>query len=146
MFYAYVFVSMLGTFLVNSLPTLVLFEFGASRSFVSWSFSREFELHVGKLECSLWVSIANEHKIYASSVYQGCVLEIFGVSFPIDLIQIPMGDVCVIMGMEWLSRFGAMIDCEGQREVVRTPSRGEMVNYDKGTRLGSGFCSAARAQ
>ena len=68
------------------------------------------------------------------------------MSFPIDLIPIPMGDVCVIVGMDWLSRFGAMIDCEGQRVVVRTPSGGELVVYGEGTRLGSGFCSAARAR
>ncbi|XP_023765361.1 uncharacterized protein LOC111913879 [Lactuca sativa] len=36
--------------------------------------------------------------VFASSVFQGCVLEIFGVSFSINLIPIPMGDVCVIYG------------------------------------------------
>ena len=30
--------------------------------------------------------------------------------------------------------------------VVRTPSRGELVVYGEGTRMGSGFCSVARAQ
>ena len=52
------------------------------------------------------------------------------VPYSIDLIHIPMGDVCVIIGMDRLSRFGAMIDYEGQRVVVRTPS----------------FCSTARAR
>ena len=131
---------------MNSLPALVLFDSGASRSFVSQTFSRGFSVPIDDLECPLRVSIANEHGVSASSVYRGCELEIFGVSFPIDLIPIPMGDVCVIVGMDWLSRFGAMIDCEGQRVVVRTPSGGELVVYGEGTRLGSGFCSAARAR
>ena len=26
----------------------------------------------------------------------------------------------MIVGMDWLSRFGAMIDCEGQRVVAQT--------------------------
>ena len=90
---------------------MVLFDSGASRSFVSQSFSREFSAPVGELECPLRVSIANEHGVSASSVYRGCDLEIFGVSFPIDLIPIPMGEVCLIVGMDWLIRFGAMIDC-----------------------------------
>ena len=51
-------------------------------------------------------------------MYQGCVLEIFGVPYPIDLIPIPMRDICVIVGMDLLSQFGAMIYCEGQRMVV----------------------------
>ena len=64
------------------------------------------------------VSTANEHGVSASLVDQGCILEIFEVSFPIDVILIPMGDVCVIMGMDWLIRFDAMIDCEVQCVVV----------------------------
>ena len=40
------------------------------------------------------------------------------VSYPIDLIPIPMRDVYVIVGMDWLSRLGAMIDYEGQRVLV----------------------------
>ena len=50
--------------------------------------------------------------MYATDVIRGCVLEIFGVEFPIDLVPIAMGDVCVIVGMDWLSRYGAVIDCE----------------------------------
>ena len=46
------------------------------------------------------------------------MLEIFGVEFPIDLVPIVMGDVCVIVGMDWLSRFGAMIDCERQMVTI----------------------------
>ena len=59
------------------------------------------------LECPLWVSITNDHGIYAYRVYQCCVLDIFGVPYPIDLIPIPMGDVCVIVETDWFSKFGA---------------------------------------
>ena len=58
---------------------------------MSRSFSREFSTSVGKLECPLRLSIANENGVSASLVYRGCELEIFGVSFSIDLIPIPMG-------------------------------------------------------
>ena len=44
------------------------------------------------------------------------------MSYLIDLIPIPIGDVYVIVRMDWLSRYGAMIHCEGQRVVVRTLS------------------------
>lgn len=40
-------------FLVNSLIALVLFDLGVSRSFVSMSFSRIFNVALGVLECSL---------------------------------------------------------------------------------------------
>ena len=78
------FVPLLGTFLVNSLPILVLYDSGASRYFVSRSFGRQFRFPLRELECLLRVSIANEHGVSISIVYQGCILEIFMVPFPID--------------------------------------------------------------
>ena len=74
------------------------------------------------------------------------MLEIFGVGYPIDLIPFEMGDVYVIVGMDWLSRFGAMIDYEWQMVIVRDPSSGMLTIYGKGTRSGSALCSAARAR
>ena len=59
----------------------MIFSSGASLSFMSQIFSRGFEMSLGELECSLRVSITNEHEIYASKVYQGCVLEIFGAPY-----------------------------------------------------------------
>lgn len=70
-------VRLLGMFLVNYLPALVLFESGSSRSFVSRSLCREFDMPIEELECPLQVSIANEHRVFASLVCQGCILEIF---------------------------------------------------------------------
>ena len=84
--------------------------------------------------------------MYASDVIRGRVLEIFGVEFPIDLVPIAMGDVCVIVGMDWLSRYGAVIDCERQLVTIRDPSGGVLTVYGEGTRCGSAFCSAGRAR
>ena len=68
----------LGTFLVNSMPDLVLFDAGMCWSFVSQSFTRSFDMSIGELECLLRVSIANEHKVFVLSFYRGCVMEISG--------------------------------------------------------------------
>ena len=64
----------------------------------------------------------------------------------IILVPIPIKDVCVILGMYWLSRFSPMIDGEDQRVVVRTLRGEEMIIYGEGTRMGSSFCSAVRAR
>ena len=55
---------------------------------------------LGELECPSWVFITIEHEVSTSSIYWGCVLEIFRVSYLIELIPIPMGGVYVIVGME----------------------------------------------
>ena len=131
---------------MSSVPALVLFDSGASRSFISLAFSRRISIPREALSRPLRVSIVDEREVCATEVIRGCVLEIFGVEFPIDLIPIAMGDVCVIVGIDWLSRFGAVIDCERQLVTIRDPSGGVLTVYGEGTRGGSVFCSAARAR
>ena len=84
---------MLGTFLVNFVPTLVLFESGVSRSFVSSSFLRGFSIAQEALSRLLTVSIPDKHLVSATNIYWGYVLDIFGVRYPINL-TIAMGNVC----------------------------------------------------
>lgn len=50
-------------------------------------------------------TIADDHTISTMEVYQDYVLEIFAFGFPVDLIPIVMGDVCMIAGMCWLRQF-----------------------------------------
>ena len=88
---------------MSFVPALVLFDSGASRSFVSLAFSQHISISREVLSRPLRVSIANEKAVYATEVIRGCVLEIFGVEFPIDLVPIAMGDVYVIVGMDWFA-------------------------------------------
>lgn len=73
------------------------------------------------------------------------VLEIFGVGFPIDLIPISMRDVRLIMCTDWLSRFGALNDCERQLVVVCTLYGGDLTIYKEGSRVCSTFCLVVKA-
>lgn len=103
-------VFMLVTFLVNSLTAFVLFDSNVSRYFVSRYFSRIFDVTLIEFKRPLRVSIAKEHRVSELSIFWDCALKIFKVSYLNDLIPIHMGDVWVIVGMDWFSRFGGMID------------------------------------
>ena len=67
---------------------------------MSLSSSRCFSIKREALSRPLRVSIDDEHAVFATDVFRDCVLEIFGAEFPIDLVTIKMGDVCVIVGMD----------------------------------------------
>ncbi|KAJ9537107.1 hypothetical protein OSB04_029840 [Centaurea solstitialis] len=88
----------IGTFLVNIRPTLVLFDSGASRSFVSQSFCKEFDQVLGDLDSPLTVEIADEKILSMATMLKGYVLEIGGVRFVIDLILIVMNEINVKEG------------------------------------------------
>lgn len=55
------------TFLVNSLPALMLFDSGANWSFVSQYFHMGLGMTLGELEYPLGVSFTNEHGVSRSS-------------------------------------------------------------------------------
>lgn len=103
---------MLGTSLLRSLLALVLFDLGVSQSFVSSGFSRSFGIPLDALEHPMWIYVAFQERVPVTSVFLNFTLKIFGVIYPIDLVPIPMRDVSVIIGMDWLIWFRAQIDCE----------------------------------
>ncbi|CAH1433857.1 unnamed protein product [Lactuca virosa] len=55
-----------GTFIVIFVPTFLLFDSGASRSFVSLSFSRHISVRHEALSRPLRVSIIDEHAVFAT--------------------------------------------------------------------------------
>ena len=73
------------------------------------------------------VEIANDRYHRVSRVHRGCVLQMFSEQYLIDLVPIPLCGNKVIVGIEWLSPNGAVIDCEQPLGRIRTPSREELV-------------------
>ncbi|KAJ9560729.1 hypothetical protein OSB04_005889 [Centaurea solstitialis] len=135
-----------GIFSVNSVPALVLFDLGASKSFVSLSFCKSFMNVKGRLDKPLEVEIAAEDFRLCRDVYRINVIEIGGVKFNIDLIPIPMREINVVAGVDWMSRNGAHIDCEFERVVIRNPSGGEIVVESERKKRLPRMCTMAKAR
>lgn len=109
-------------FLVNDTPALLLFDSGAAWLIVSLAFSKKFDVTQGVLSHSLVMEIVDDHTVCASRFYHDCVLEMFRVRFPVNLVHVPLKGTRIIMGMDWLSRNGHIIDYERQLVRVRTPN------------------------
>ena len=64
------------------------------------------------------------------------VLTICGCEYHADLYVIPMRDIAVILGMDWLSNHGAQIDCGENTVSIRNLDGGRIVYQgDKHTKL-----------
>ena len=137
---------MLGTFLVNSVPALMLFDSGATHSFVSLAFCELLGRDVESLDYLLIVDVAEGRTVAISHVYWDCILEFSGVKFGIDLIPIAMKELCVIIGMDWMQAVEAKIDCLHKRVRVRTPSGGKLRIQGDTKGRSPALCSAARAR
>ena len=131
---------------MNGIPVQVLFDSGATRSFVSLALSKRFIESSGMLDCPLEVEIADDRSVQASAVFMDCVLRLFVERYLVDLVPIPLRGNKVIIGMDWLSPNGVVIDCVQQLVRIRTPSGGELVIHGERSQHGPTVCSAARAR
>lgn len=68
--------------LVNSMNSLVLFDSGASHSFVSLKFRKSLDVTIEDLDYPLKVEISDKLIVKESKVYCSCTLKIYDASFP----------------------------------------------------------------
>ncbi|XP_023767220.1 uncharacterized protein LOC111915809 [Lactuca sativa] len=134
------------TFLVIGLSAHVLFDSGATRSFVSLALNKKFRDVPGTLESPLEVEIANDRTLSVARVFRKSIQNMFDERFPIDLVLIPLKGMKMIIGINWLGPNGAVIDCERQLVRVRTPSGGELVISGERASHGPTLYSPARAK
>lgn len=62
------------------------------------------------------------------SIYRNVPLRILKVDFPSDLYVLEMDDLDVIMGMDWLGEYKAVIECQTEK-VSLTGPKGQKVTY-----------------
>ncbi|XP_024977113.1 uncharacterized protein LOC112514741 [Cynara cardunculus var. scolymus] len=112
-----------GTFLVNFVPAHVLYDSGASCSFVSTSFYQLLHTPPSTLEDALIIELANGSKVLVREVIRDCVLGIEGKEFRVDLIPMAIGRFDIITGMDWLARNQAEILCSNKLIRIPLPDR-----------------------
>ncbi|GJZ94977.1 putative reverse transcriptase domain-containing protein, partial [Tanacetum coccineum] len=91
-------------------------------------------------ETSYVVELADGRILETNVVLRGCMLGLLGHPFNIDLMPVELGSFDIIIGMDWLEKYHALIVCE--EKVVRIPFRDEVLiirgeNYDGGTQVTS---------
>jgi len=96
---------------------LVLFDSGATHSFISDACVLKLILEKHDLDCELLVSTPSSGQVATSSVCVGCFIEVASRRFKVNLICLPMEGLDVILGMDWLSGNHIVIDC-GRRNVI----------------------------
>ena len=115
----------IGTFLVNSQPATVLFDTGATHSFITKSYAEQHNIEISPMKRSMVVSSPGG-KINTNSICTRVSIKIRGVEFSAKLIVIDSIGIDVILGMETLTQWGVKIDC-ANRTVDLTAPDGQRV-------------------
>ncbi|GJT50277.1 putative reverse transcriptase domain-containing protein [Tanacetum coccineum] len=114
-----------GTFLFNNLYAYILFDSSADRSFVSTTFSSLIDITPTALDVCYTVELVDGRVVESDTIIRGCTLNLLDHPFNIDLMPIKLGSFDVIIRMDWLSRYHAVIVCH--KKIVRIPYDNEIL-------------------
>ncbi|GJU55563.1 putative reverse transcriptase domain-containing protein [Tanacetum coccineum] len=116
-----------GTFLLNNHYASILFDTGADRSFISTAFSSLINIAPTSLENCYDVELADGKLVKIDTIIRGCTLKFLGHPFNIDLMPVELGSFDVIIGMDWLRRYHAVIICD--EKLVQVPYGNETLTF-----------------
>ena len=119
---------------------------GATHSFASRPFLDRFHIKTQPLEGRMRVSIPAGDPLVSDRVVRDSRVLIGGQEFPADLVALDMRDFDVVLGMDWLSRHRATLNCYKKEVKLHRP--GELEVKFRGIRreLSSGMISTMAAQ
>ncbi|XP_077242571.1 uncharacterized protein LOC143883093 [Tasmannia lanceolata] len=113
----------------------VLFDSGATHSFVSSSYAMLHSLSVMLMNHDLCISTPVGSDLVANSVSKMCPIRIWDRELVADLILLDLYDFDVILDMDWLSAHHALVDCN--KKIVNF----EILGEERFCFEGSGACS-----
>ncbi|GKB57723.1 putative reverse transcriptase domain-containing protein [Tanacetum coccineum] len=97
----------------------MLFDSGFDRSFLLSTFSTFLDVAPSTLDTSYAIKLADGRISETNVVLRGCTLGLLGYPFDIDLMPVELGSFDIIIGMDWLEKYYALIVCD--EKVVRIP-------------------------
>jgi hypothetical protein len=115
----------IGSFFINDTSTVVLFDFGASHSFISIAYVEKHNLPIALLRCQMIVSSLGGD-MPARQLCPKVNLKIRGIDFVANLIVLESKGTDVILGMDWLSMHKVLIDCAKKSIKLTTPDGKEL--------------------
>jgi hypothetical protein len=109
-----------GTAPILGFEASVLFDLGATHSFISIVFIRLSRLVVRTLKAGLTITTPVGKIVLCKHVVCKCPVSICGRVLPANLVVLPMFSYDVILGIDWLMKHSAIIDYV-LKQVTLTP-------------------------
>ncbi|GJR02397.1 putative reverse transcriptase domain-containing protein [Tanacetum coccineum] len=135
-----------GTFLLNNCYASILFDTGADRSFMSTAFCSLIDIIPTTLDHGYDVELADDRILWVNTFIRGCTLNFLNHPFNVNLMPVEMGSFDVIIGMDWLLKYHAVIVCD--EKIIRIPFGNEILivcgdesNNENGFRLNIISCT-----
>ena len=103
----------------------VLYDSGASHSFISHDCVTVLRLPISELPYDLLVSTPTNKPVKTSQICMNVSLQIEGRIFAANLIYLPLSRLDIILDMDWLSANRVMLNCSEKTVVFSSISSSE---------------------
>jgi predicted aspartyl protease len=113
----------LGMFYINAIPATILFDSGATHSFMSARYANTNGLPLKNMKTPMIV-ITPKGPVEANHMTHKLTLTIMGREFEATAIILEASSIDLILGMSWLRKAKAIIQC-GRGTVELTSPKGE---------------------
>ena len=100
-----------GMILVYDHDAYALVDPGATHSFISVPFTERHQIESQPIDGRMVVSVPNGDTMISERIVPGSRLVIQNKDFPTDLIVLGIHDFDIVLGMDWLSKHKATLDC-----------------------------------
>jgi hypothetical protein len=128
-----------GMFPVDSHIAEVLFDTGATHSFITTSWVEAHNLPITTMSTPIQIDSAGG-RIRADSICLNVSVEIRMISFPANLIVMGTQGIDVILGMNWLDKYQTVISCDKRTIKLMSPLGEEVVTELVPPELKKGSC------
>jgi hypothetical protein len=109
-----------GTLPVFNSWAIILFDTGATHSFISTSFASILGLVSEFFKRPLLIKSLICDVVKVDKISRSCLVEILGRRLFFDLMIMDLLEYDVILGIDWLSHYNAMFDCAKKMVTIRT--------------------------
>ena len=123
-----------------------LIDPGSTHSYICTDIPNLGKLPRSETEYDFLVTNSLGHSVIVNKVYRDCPIKIREYEFLGDLIELSFRVFDVILGMDWLSRHQAIVDCRMKRVTLRTPDEDEVTFIGERSNHLSNVISAATAR
>ncbi|XP_073295882.1 uncharacterized protein [Primulina huaijiensis] len=120
-----------GAIVINDISAYVLFDCGATHSFMSKRFAKKLGAKPDNLEEPYRVATPANRILETRTLYRDVSVIIENQSFTANLIQLNMVEFDVILGMDWLAKNHALVDCHGKMVAIQAPHQEKLLFHGK---------------
>jgi hypothetical protein len=119
---------MTGIFSVLNYPAVILFDSGASHSFINTKFSTKCQIPFHHTSGAIMIATP-EGKVATYQLTRQVPIKLGSSIFRTTLLIMGLESVDIILGTEWLSRHQALIDVTARAIEIHSPICGELTLY-----------------